>query len=612
MSHLLLRRFTSLIIALLLAMVAFGPAPAAPQSNPKRDGGLQNALNALNDRARAYGLLNQSPPSDPTPLLAVNFDVLGRNSLGGQDSNGDVWVHGNFAYVGTWGSPCNGRGVKIVDVSDLSAPRVIGAVAKRLGTSAEDVVVRSVSTSYFTGDLLATGLQRCGNQPALNRGVFGPEFWDVTNPYRPVKLSSIGFSFGGGGVHELDLFQRGSSVYALLATPFDDFFNLVPDGDFRIVDVTDPRNPVQVSVWSARVQGLTPGPFYGMGSFGATFAHSARASADGMKAYVSYWDLGVLTFDISDVTNPTLVSRTQYAADVDGDAHSVSEYQGTSRNFLLQNDEDFDPRSPAHISYAGGSGIASESPGGTPLWDQPGNSLTAGVVLAANQGCTAADYPSDTAGRIAVVITPFPFFDASGDFPLCLHQEQDVAAEAAGAVAVVHDFIATSTSPQFFDAGSVSIPVLFTDDTTAMGMVAAGSATLEAQEPSWGFLRIFDAETGVQVASFDELPGVHELPPPPGDWSIHNNEVIGDRSYASWYSNGVVALDLTPLNSATPGDPVMVGQFLPAGAPSSSPFLFSNVPLVWGVAIRESDNVIFVSDMNSGLWIIRPTGAAAP
>jgi len=32
---------------------------------------------------------------------------------------------------------------------------------------------------------------------------------------------------------------------------------------------------------------------------------------------------------------------------------------------------------------------------------------------------------------------------------------------------------------------------------------------------------------------------------------------------------------------------------------------------VWGVAVR-SDNVIFVSDLGSGLWIIRPTGPAAP
>jgi hypothetical protein len=144
-------------------------------------------------------------------------------------------------------------------------------------------------------------------------------------------------------------------------------------------------------------------------------------------------------------------------------------------------------------------------------------------------------------------------------------------------------------------------------------MVVEGSATLRALEPSWGVLRVFDANTGVQVAKFDAVDNVHTYPPPEGFWSIHNNEVRGDRSYASWYTNGVVALDLSPLNDAMPHDPVMVGQFLPAGAPSHVPgFIPSNVPVVWGVAIRESDGLIFVSDINSGLWIVRPTGPAAP
>ncbi len=594
---------------LLLAMVA----GASPPPNPKRDRGLQNALNALNDRARAYGLLNQAPPSDPTPLLADNFRVLGHNDLGGQDSNGDVWVHGTFAYVGSWEIPCTGRGVKIIDVSNLSAPRVIGALAAHAGTSAEDMVVRHVSTPYFTGDLLAVGLQRCGSQRALDRKAFGPEFWDVTDPYHPVRLSFLGVAHGGGGVHELDMFQRDRHVYALLATPFTEWFDAVPGGDFRIVDVTDPRHPAQAGEWGAGAHGLVPGPFYGLGSFGASFDHSARVSNDGTRAFVSYWDLGVLTFDISDVTKPVLIGETQYPADADGDGHSVSEYDGTIRTFLLQNDEDFDPRSPAHIVYgAPGAGVASESPFAPALWDQPSHLIFAPAIAPANQGCEAADYPAGTAGKIAVIRTPFSFF-GGGEAPLCEMHVQEEMASATGAVAVVHDWISSDTSPQFFDFSDVSVPVLFTDHTTAQGMIGAGSATLEAQQPSWGYLRVFDAVTGVQVAKFDGVPNVHQLPPPQGFWSIHNNEVLGDRSYASWYSNGVVALDLSPLNASPPGDPMLVGQFLPTGGHSLVPgFIPDNVPVVWGVAIRPSDHTIFVSDINSGLWIVRPTGPAAP
>jgi hypothetical protein len=599
---------TIIVIGLLLAnQVAHADEP----SNFKKAPGIDGALNALNSRAQVGGR-DRAERRDAN-MVAENFEVLGHHDLGDIDSNGDVWVHGNFAYVGTWARPCTGRGVKIIDVSDLRRPRLIGTLASREGTSAEDMVVRRVATAGFTGDLLAVGIQRCSPDPRFDSQQYGVEFWDVNDPYHPSRLSFLGVTNGGGGVHELDLFQLGGKVHALLATPFSEWFDPVPGGDFRIIDATDPRNPRQVGQWGAGAHGLAPGPFSGQGSFGAAFDHSARVSADGARAYVSYWDLGVLTLDITDVTNPRLVSRTRYAPDADGDAHSVAEYRGKRGNFLLQNDEDFDPRSPARIRYgAHGMGIASESPGGTPLWFQRGHQITAAVVPSAHQGCDAADYPAATAGAIALVGTPLPFFDpAGGEEPLCAQAQQDEAAASAGAVAVVHDFISTATSPQWFDFGAVPIPVLFTDHATAEGMRAAGRATLHANTPSWGFLRVFDASTGEQVAEFSALPHVSELPVPTGDWSIHNTEVSGDRAYSSWYSHGIVALDLRPLDRPEPGNPRLVGQFVPPGAASHTPILHSGVAIVWGVAIRQSDGLIFASDMNGGLWIVKPTGPAA-
>jgi hypothetical protein len=548
--------------------------------------------------------VGQGQPGGPEGVVARNFRVLGHHDLDALDTNGDVWVRGRFAYVGTWADPCTGRGVKIIDVTRLRAPQFIGTFASRPGTSAEDMVVRSVSTPAFDGDLAAVGIQRCGDDPALDEQQFGIELWDLSDPYSPAKLGELGIATGGGGVHELDIFQRGSHVYALLAVPFREWFDPNPGGDFVIADITDPSAPFIVSDWGAGEHGFAPGPFWGQGSFGATFDHSARVSRDKKKAYVSYWDLGVLTFDIRDVENPVLLSRTRYRPTADGDAHSVAEYRGEHRRFLLQNDEDFDPRSPAIIRYGDdGRGIATESPGGSPLWLEPNHRLNAPVVEAANQGCEASDYPANTAGKIAVARTPVPFFDPEpGEEPLCEHQVQDEAAEAAGAAALVHDFIAEATSPQWFGFSEVGIPVLFTDHETAQGMVEAGRATLRALRPSWGYLRVFDASTGRQVARFDALPHVHELPAPEGFWSIHNTEVVRDRAYSSWYTHGVVALDLAPLNRSDPGNPRLVGQFVPAGDP----------PEVWGVVIRPSDKVLFVSDLQSGLWIVRATGPARP
>jgi hypothetical protein len=588
------RRWVSWGIVLGCALAVASPAGAVSAPDP--------AVAKLAAKAQALA----SSAGEGRAARNFNFQLLGHHDLGLEDTNGDVWVHGNFAYVGTWADPCTGRGVKIVDVSDLDDPQLVGTAGAREGTSAEDMVVRRVSTPFFSGDLMGVGIQRCftDTDPARDTEEFGLQLWDVTDPTNPVFFTEFGVGHGAGGVHELDLFQRGGNVYALLAHPFGEWFDPAGHGDFMIVDVTNPNMPVMLADWGAGENGFSPGPFWGHGDFGATFGHSARASADGMKAYVSYWDLGVLTFDISDPTNPVLLTRTTYQPWEDGDAHSMTPYG----RFILQNDEDFSPETPSDIRYGKRQhGLGNPTPGASPLWLERGHQITARVVMAANQGCSVSDYPGNTAGKIAVARTPFPFFDPpGGEEPECLQQEQEAAAEAAGARALVHDFVAENTSPQWFDFGEVDIPVLFTDHETAQGMVAAGRAKLKARRPSWGFLRIYDAASGRQVAKFDRASNVHTLPAPPGEWSIHNTEVVGDHAYSSWYSNGVIALDLKSLNRRSPGDPKMVGQFVPPALAPDAP------SSVWGVVIRASDNAIFLSDLAGGLWIVRATGKAAP
>jgi hypothetical protein len=585
-------------VALLTCMTGLVSASADPDDHDTRAASADEAHAIL--EAKMHRGLDAADQVSGAAKVAKNFEVLGHLDFGRRDTNADVFVHHGFAYVGTWGSPCSARGVKIADVSAPRDPRFVGTLAHRTGTSAEDVVVRSVSTEAFTGDLLAVGIQRCGARPIFGEQKYGAQFWDVTNPRRPVKLGGINMANGGGGVHELDLVQRGGKVYALLATPFTEWFDPQQDGDFRIVDVTNPRNPRQVGEWGAAEHGLSPGPFYGQGSFGASYDHSVRASANGKRAYVSYWDLGVLTLNISDVTRPRLVSRTRYRPSADGDAHSVSTYHNGDRKLLLQNDEDFDPRSPAELRYAGRRiGFGSESPQATALWAQPRHRISGRVVRASGQGCSSAAYPAGTAGSIAVVKTLFSALGNPQYEPRCRQVVQERAAKEAGAIAVVHDWRSPDTSPQWFSTGRVGIPVVFAERRDVAVLANAGRGTLQARRPSWGYMRIFDAATGQQVAKFDRVPHVHALPAPDGFWSIHNNEVVGHRSYVSWYSNGIVALDLRPLRAADPRSPERVGQFVPPGNPE-----------VWGVAVRGGR--VYASDMNSGLWILRPTGEAAP
>lgn len=604
----MLRRRLAYVSAL-LAVALTGAIPLGAEAVP--DGAraverYREAFEATQERFAA-GVAGARPTRALQPVLD-DFEIVGHTDLGATDTNGDVWVHEEAAYVGTWADPCNGLGVKVVDISDPANPTMLGRVAGVPGTSAEDVVVRTVTTASFGGDLLVAGMQRCDyGDPELDDDTFGVEIWDVSNPAAPVRVGGIGIETGGGGVHELDLVDRGADAYVVAATPFSEWFSDPSIPDVSIIDVTDPANPVIVSQWGARQEGLSPGPLYGQGSFGAMFAHSARFSPDGTKVYASYWDLGVVTLDITDPANPTMSSRTMYPADADGDTHSVVPYG----NFLLVNDEDFDSRSPATIRFPGGSGVAPEAWYSRSLWRMQGQELAARIVRPRRQGCSPSDYGGlHPEGRIALPKTFVEFLGSTRT--ACRLRRQELVAQEAGAAAVVHDWISSDTSPQPFDyAPRMRVPVLFTAHETARGMLSAGRARLLAGTPAWGFLRVFDAATGQQVATFDDLPYVRKLRGPVGFWSIHNTEVNGDRGYSAWYSHGVVALDLSLLGAATPADPLMVGQFVPEGGDSKT-FLPDGIPVVWGVHARASDDLVFLSDMLSGLWIVRPIGDAAP
>ena len=308
------------------------------------------------------------------------------------------------------------------------------------------------------------------------------------------------------------------------------------------------------------------------------------------------------------------MGHTVFPADAEGNAHSVVPYSIGGRDFLIQDDEDWDPRGSVSVIVGGEKvGIANESPDAPALGLEPRGRVSAPVARPARQGCEESDYEGiRTEGRIAAPKTYVSYL-VPGRKPACRQRHQERVAAKLGAALVLHDWISPDTSPQWWDSSDVRIPVLFTDHATAREVVSRGRAKLVAGEPSVGFLRVFDADTGEQVASFDDLPHVHDLKPPVGSWFVQYTEVRGDIAYTSWLSNGVVALDLSPLAATAPGDPVKVGQFVPEGAetsPSEDDWP-PRVADVWGVFVRDSDGLVFLSDGTSGLWIVRPTGPAA-
>ena len=149
---------------------------------------------------------------------------------------------------------------------------------------------------------------------------------------------------------------------------------------------------------------------------------------------------------------------------------------------------------------------------------------------------------------------------------------------------------------------------LFVQNDEAMQAVGSGSRA------SWTFQRVFDTsslESPKLLSTFateSAVPGKDGKVATDGIYSVHNAVIKGDRSYASWYSDGVRVVDLSD-----PGHPQEVAWFVP---PPTSPRQTAataqdgrrDMPLVWGVFPWKS--MVLASDMNSGLWVFRVTGDA--
>ena len=614
----------AVVSALVLALATIAGARAGDKAWEER---LHGALDAAKTVA-------SSQSGSPAPLVAENFNVLGHADLGGGVPNGDVWFYdhggsvGKFAYVGTWSAQCTGQGAKIVDVNDPTKPKWKGYFGARKNSSNEDVVVRRIGGK----DVLGIGVQACG--PG---GSDGLALFDVTNPLKPVELS---FLPTPTGVHELDLTVRADGkALALLATPFSEFidtyFGTNFGGEFRIVDISNPANPQPLSDWgiiadsNLLIQGgndPVTSSFQGLpGFFAAHYNHSVRAADSGMTAYISYWDGGILKLDISNPSTPAYVGRTIYPAGSSGDGHSMTPYQVGGTRYILQNDEDFQslPDVLVTSSATGSSQVEGFQQPWSPVQLTTGGQTITGTVHDAGDGCQASDYVG-AAGKLALADSVDPFYVGiipGWPVPPCSIGQQTILSGAAGATAFMSNLISPDDAYAYSPgvgakalaaAGLAVIQIAEIDDIAAAIRATPGAdtMTITAQTPSWGYVRIF-RENGSsewqQVGQFTNAAnafGVH--PTPPGSWSVHNTEVLGNRAYSAWYSNGIVALDLS-----NPTAPTRVGQFVPDTSKRHANSLGVGPAEVWGVAIDPETGIVYASDMRTGLWIVEPTGSAA-
>jgi hypothetical protein len=265
----------------------------------------------------------------PAQAFADSLDVLGAYDPGSSGYNSSVVGLDGVAYLGSWGGPaeCPSLGVRVIDVHDPTNPTPITTAAAYQGTTAEHLAAVHYATPSFTGSVLFAGIQRCQPGGAAPSGL---AIWDITDPSNPAELGFISTGRGSRGVHEFTVAKspQGDRWLAYLAVPNSEATE--GTGDLRIVDVTDPRHPDQLTAWGARKNaGLPVGTGaqcapYCRGSVPQAFLHSVALSLDGRTAYLSYWDLGVIILDVSEPNVPRWLGRFAEPQAAEGNTHSVS------------------------------------------------------------------------------------------------------------------------------------------------------------------------------------------------------------------------------------------------------------------------------------------------
>ena len=622
------------------------------------------------------------------------LELIGRSDLGGRGLNGDVALVGNIAIVGGGLIPHTGyhterynplgcllTSVKVVDLTNPSQPTVVSEIPVPEGVAAIDVDALHVTTPAFTGDLVAialddgvselgpTGCTVNAGHPSPSGVDRGVVFYDVTTPAQPKMLGRYMADQGptddvpregpgcgpppegnvnrcAVGQHSVSLAQRADGKVVAVTVELIANFNNRPSGDVRIADVTDPRQPTQVSSWPPI--GQRPGSFSPNGCAPFTNGHSVTVTAGGMQALVTYVDGGLFALDVSNMTTPAKLAQAPFASDraVEGNAGFVSSVQVGSRILALESDEGWWPVATSLVVDSppalAGTKFACE---GLPtlfdhtsqsqLYKRPGGRISADIVYGgrgcptrgANNATPEDPYPSDPRGKIVFLDS----FKVNGTQPdiatqACNNTLRMRRAQQAGALAVLFGRVPNapfSASPQAIGWGGdftgLSIPGTMIDEPDANALRGVLCPRLEAgqcaggqpvrgalvdSQGEWGGLRVLDLSDPVapQVVT-TWRPAEAEVYPPVdlGVYAPGPSAARGTVAYVAWHAAGVRALDLRT------GMPREVGSFVPAPAADPSKTMPLSTDVV-GVAV--SDRYVVAVDTSSGLYVLTPVGAA--
>lgn len=222
------------------------------------------------------------------PADIDGFRLVGHSDLNGHGDGMQVMPLGDTLYVAHFGP--SGKGTSILDISDPSRPTVVEQWEAPPGSHTHKVQV-------------ADGLLLVNHELFRSEGPapVGMAIYDLADPRRPQQVGF--FDTGGRGVHRI-VYEGGPHAY-ISATP--------PGYTGRIwliVDVSDPTRPTEVGRWWWPGMAADEGEIPDWPEDEERLVHHAMVHGD--RAYLGFWDSGMVIIDISDPTRPRTVSRLNW------------------------------------------------------------------------------------------------------------------------------------------------------------------------------------------------------------------------------------------------------------------------------------------------------------
>lgn len=614
-----------------------------------------------------------------------NVELIGRLStatLGyqGQNRNNDTMSYMNgYLFISSAGV-CSGfnkqganliTGVLVLDVKNPLNPVIANYIDDPSLQGSTSTVARPAILQNGMKVLVTGNDGTCGAIFGSKRGPGGFDTWDISNISKPKHLmhvdllelnnnlfSYLSEPYISKPAADIKLFNKNGKDYAAVTMGFGDSAsgNLLT---FRIYDISNPSNPQLVGLWgpeqiafnlspsdiinadgdlmknlSNYVNGINP-PVYGVTGGDTRFRKALQItiSSGANKAYIGTEDSGIALLDISDVTNPKLISQardittsvqgsTSTAADLTLSVASMLALPTNNEKTVVEVAQDVSPfNDKLSINGAASSSQIAEMSFSYPVYSLPNHILTSSnptvyVGLACDSSVPAAPQPN----IIALASRGTCRFDLKaaniqqkgyiGVVLLNLQSNGDAVESGIGnSTTTASDGTVVNISiPMVMVPYAVGVNDILNTGTLPALNTSGNPVSVSVVLAGWGGIRLWDYSNPLNpqlISVFNTVCSNNPLSTATsptscekaGNYTPFNAYIQNNIAYFAWYTDGMIAVDISK-----PSKPVEIARY----HMENSAFESQNngVQSINQIIKPSNSGCIYALDQNGGLYVL--------